>query len=437
MSDAISTPSSLHQAVLIPIEDRPKLDAVVDMVRELSLQTDPQTLVHVFRERSRRFFGGDGSLSLSRRGLTSPHYKITRSTRWAEHINPWKNPERLPLMKGGILADLLYGNEPCILTDVRVSPDDPAYEHLGDMRTLVAMPLYDGGQALNMVVRFAADPDAFANINLPDALLMANLFGRATNGLITAQRLKETYAELDLELKRVAEIQRSLLPRELPTIDGFDLAAWYQTAARAGGDYYDFFDLGDGRWGVMIADVSGHGTPAAVVMAMLRTMLHAYCVSCVTPAELLTLANRQLVDHSRRYDGTFVTAFYGVLDSRRKVLRYASAGHHPPLLVDRRIQVRELDEAQALPLAIDPTCEYHENETELTPGDTLLFYTDGITEAQNASGEMYGLGRLLSCVREDVPHAQHIIDCVRHKLMAFTNEPSSADDQTLLALRVR
>lgn len=423
------------RATVAAVDDPALLRDVVETVRELSLQTDPQALVQIFRNRAHRLFGGDGSMSLSRRGLEWPRFRITRHTRWPEHINPWKHPDKLPLLSGGLLAELLYGNEPCVLTNVRIAEDDPAWPHLGGMRTLMAMPLFDGGEAVNMVVRFAADPAAFRHAKLPDAMLMANLFGRATNGLITAQRLRETYAELDQELKRIAEIQRALLPRRLPPIPGFDLAAWYQTAARAGGDYYDFFDLGDGRWGMLIADVSGHGTPAAVVMAMLRTMLHAHCVSCVTPAELLRNANRQLVDHSLRYDGTFVTAFYGVLDPKSGALRYASAGHNPPLLVDARVHVRELDEAQALPLAIDESTAFEEGEAALRPGDTLLLYTDGITEAQNAAGEMYGRERLLSCVREDVPNAQHIIDCVRHKLMAFTGGLPQLDDQTLVAIR--
>jgi sigma-B regulation protein RsbU (phosphoserine phosphatase) len=437
MSEVLPSTGTMQQATRVTIEDHARLNAVVETVRELSLQTDPQALVQVFRERAHRFFGGQNSVSLSRRGLNWPQFRITRSTRWAEHINPWQNPEKLPLLSGGILAELLYGNQPCILTDVTIDPDDPAYRQIGDARTMLAMPLFDGGEALNMVVRFSADADAFATVNLPDAMLMANLFGRATSGLVTAQRLRLTYAEQERELKRIAEIQRSLLPLKLPSIAGFDFAAWYQTAARAGGDYYDFFDLRDGRWGVIIADVSGHGTPAAVVMAMFRTMLHAHCVECVTPGELLANANRQLFDHSHRYDGTFVTAFYGELDPAAGKFRYASAGHNPALIVDARTHVQELHEAQSLPLAIDPECEFIESETTLRAGDTLLLYTDGITEAHNSNGEMYGRDRLLECIREDVPNAQHIIDCVRHKLMAFTGGLPQFDDQTLLAMRVR
>lgn len=413
------------------------LDVIVDMVREISRQTDPQAMVAAFRQRARMLYGGDASVSLSRRGLQHPCFRITRSTRWKEAINPWRQPERLPILKGGLLAELLYANEPRILKHVCVPRTDPAYQYLADARALLVLPLFDKGASLNMVVRTSADPQAFDRIRLADAVLISNLFGRATHHLVLAEELRAAYAELDHELRRVAQIQTALLPPHLPTIPDLDMAVSYKTAARAGGDYYDFFDLKDGRWGVLIADVSGHGTPAAVVMAMLRTMLHTHCFECATPGELLTVANRNLYDQFDRYDGTFVTAYYGILDPSKRSICYACAGHHPPLLVDREIRVRELDGAQSVPLAVQADGNFPEADAQLQSGDTVLLYTDGITDASNEAGEFYGRERLLSCVREDVPNAQHIIDCVVHKLLAFTAGRPAEDDQTLLALRVR
>lgn len=410
---------------------------MVEMVREISRQTDPQAMISVFRKETGRLYGGDGSISLSRRDLSAPKYRITRSTRWSETINPWKEPHRLPLLDGGLLSELVYADEPRSLPDVRIDSSDPAHEHLGEARSLLCLPLFDQGVAPNMVVRWSARPGGFDHISLSDALLTANLFGRATNNLVVARRLEQAYAELDQEMKRVAALQRALLPASLPTIPTLDLAAAYTTAARAGGDYYDFFDHGDGRWGVLIADVSGHGAGAAVVMSMLRTYLHARHPRTDSPGATLRYANHHLCEQARRNDGTFVTAFYGVYDPRDRSMIYAGAGHHPPLLVDRRIQVRELDEAQTLPLGVDAGCGFEEAGTSLTPGDTMLLYTDGITEATSVAGEMYGRERLLSCVREDVPNAQHIIDCVEGKLHAFTGGRPQQDDQTLLAMRVR
>ena len=143
-----------------------------------------------------------------------------------------------------------------------------------------------------------------------------------------------------------------------------------------------------------------------------------------------------MCDNSDRYDGTFVTAFYGVYDPRDRSLCYACAGHNPPLLIDKQIHVSELDQAQSLPLAVEADCVFPQQEVKLQSGDTLILYTDGITEAMNRDGEMYGRNRLLSCVREDVPGAQHIIDCVVHKLLAYTGDGMREDDQTLLAIRL-
>jgi sigma-B regulation protein RsbU (phosphoserine phosphatase) len=171
-------------------------------------------------------------------------------------------------------------------------------------------------------------------------------------------------------------------------------------------------------------------------MAMLRTILHGLCVTCVTPAELLQNANRQLMNQSKRYDGTFVTACFLVFDPADGSLQYSTAGHNPPLVVDRAAAVRELEGAQSLPLAVDINASYTVAESRLNPLDTLLLYTDGITEATNASGEFYGRERLLSCVSEDVPNAQHIIDCVTHKLLAFTGSRDQEDDRTLVAMRL-
>ncbi|MCH9002851.1 MAG: serine/threonine-protein phosphatase [Planctomycetes bacterium] len=409
---------------------------MVDTVRELSIHTDPQALISVFRRRAFRLYGADESLSLSRRDLDRPFYRITRSSRWDEDINPWKEKDRLPLCEGGMLADVIYGDEPCILNGVNVCDDDPAYDYLKNARSLVCIPLYESGVGLNMVVRVSYRANYFDPINLADAVLESNLFGRATSGLVQAQRAEAAYAELDYEMKRVAQIQRALLPATLPDIKGVDIAVSYKTAARAGGDYYDFFDLGDGRWGILIADVSGHGAPAAVVMAITRTMLHSQCHEGTSPGKVLGGVNDQLARQAEQYDSAFVTAFYGVYDPRNKSLTYACAGHCPPLVVGRGGQVRELDKVQSLPLAVMNGTQYPESTTRLESGDTMILYTDGITEATNAAGEQYGHERLLTCVCANAPNAQSIVDCVTNKLLGYTDMAPAIDDQTLLALRV-
>ncbi len=253
-----------------------RLSIVVETMREMSRQTDPQAMVRAYGARMRQLRQFDGFLALSRRELDRPKYRITRSSRWREEVNPWKQKHLLPILEGGLLGELIYADEPRIIDDLAVAPDDPAAEHLAGYRSLMAIPNFDQGVALNMVVSMQKEPYAFRREDFPEMVWMSNLFGRATHNLVLSEQLREAYGVVDRELKMVADIQRSLLPSELPQIPTMQLAAHYQTARRAGGDYYDFFPLPDGKWAILIADVSGHGTPAAVMMAITHSIAHSY-----------------------------------------------------------------------------------------------------------------------------------------------------------------
>src|SRR5579871_1604239 len=309
-----------------------RLAVIVDTMRELSRQTDPQAMVRTYGQRMRQLIPVDRSISLSRRGLSFPKYRITRSSTWREIINPWKEPDRLPLFEGGLLARLIYGDEPQIIDDLAVEADDPAAAYLSADRSLMAIPLYDQGVALNMVVLLRKEPAAFSRERLPEMVWVSNLFGRATNNLVLSEELQGAYAALDRELKVVGDIQRSLLPVELPRIPTLDLAAFYQPSRRAGGDYYDFFPLPEGKWGILIADISGHGTPAAVLMAITHCIAHTHPGPPVPPGKVLAYINDHLTARYTSSSETFVTAFYGIYDPAGKELIYACAGHNPPRL---------------------------------------------------------------------------------------------------------
>src|SRR2546427_2535526 len=130
-------------------------------MREISRQTDPQVISKTYSSRMLQLMPLDGFIALSRRDLAPPTFRITRSSRWTEEINPWKERDRLPLLRGGLLGELIYGDEPRLIDDLVVSPDDPAFEYLDGMRSLVAIPHYDQGTALNMVVLLRREPNGF------------------------------------------------------------------------------------------------------------------------------------------------------------------------------------------------------------------------------------------------------------------------------------
>lgn len=424
---------------IAPTEDwRSRLRIIVDIMRDMSMQTDPQAMVREYGRRVRALWPADRLVAISRRGLEAPYYRITRNSLWKEEINPWKQKDRLPLLKGGLLADLLYAEEPRIIDEIEVSRDDPAYEVFQGMRSMLAIPQFDQGKALNMIIVMRERPRAFDPEEFPEFVWVSNLFGRATHNLVLSDQLRAAYDALDHELRTVGEIQKTLLPAVLPDIPTMGLAAHYQTSQRAGGDYYDFFQLDADRWGILIADVSGHGTPAAVIMAVLHCIAHTYPGSPASPRALLRYVNERLTRLYTRDSATFVTAFYGIYESSTRRLVYASAGHPPPRL--KRCTdgtVAALDAAQALPLGISEDETYPEAEYFLMPHDQIIFYTDGITETADAAGQLFGVDRLDGALETCSLDASGLINAVLDAVNAFSGGAPPADDRTMLVAKVR
>jgi sigma-B regulation protein RsbU (phosphoserine phosphatase) len=321
----------------------------------------------------------------------------------------------------------------------RLTADDPARFYLEGFASLIALPQYDGGESLNVTAMLLPPGFELDPAMIPMMHWQAGLFGRGTTNLVLRNHLASALAALDRELQVVGEIQRSLLPQELPAIAGFEFAAHYLTSTRAGGDYYDFFPLPHGRWGMFIADVSGHGTPAAVLMAITHAIAHAQPGTHTPPAALLTYLNDRLVRSYTR-DGTFVTAFYAVLDPSSRTLTYSSAGHNPPRLA-RGDRVLSLDHDGAVPLGILERQKYGVGQVALESGDLLLMYTDGITEAAaRATGQgprrLFGVDRLDQLlVRCGGKSAGECISDIRAAVSDFCEGAPPSDDQTLIAIR--
>jgi sigma-B regulation protein RsbU (phosphoserine phosphatase) len=416
-----------------------RLKIIVDTMREISRQTDPQVISKIYGERMRRLTPFDRFVSLSRRELARPQFRITRSSLWKDEINPWKERDRLPLLSGGLFAELIWGDEPRIIDDLAaaVRRDDPASDYFADMGSLVAIPHYDRGEGLNMVIVMREDPAGFDPDELPQMVWVNNLYGRATQNLVLAEKVKSAYEEVDREMQTVADLQRSLLPNPLPKIPTMALAAHYQTSHRAGGDYYDFFPLPGGKWGILIADVSGHGTAAAVLMAVTHSIAHSYPGPATPPGELLRHVNRVLAERYTANSGAFVTAFYAVYDPATRTISHASAGHPPPRLkrcADGSLAL--LDGHHGLPLGIVADEDYPEGHAELVPGDQIVFYTDGVTESESPSGEPFGLKRLDLVLANCAVGAGDLLKEVLRELESFTAGRPPVDDRTVLVAKI-
>jgi len=431
---SIITPSA---KVDVAADGPQRLSYVVEMMREVSRQTDPQAMVREYAKRIRKLRPVDRQISLSRRELSRPQFRVTRYSGWIDEINPWKQKDRLPILTGGLFSEFLYGDEPRLIDDLQVDPRDPAAPYLERQRSLIALPLYDGGSAINMVVLTRAEPAAFPPESLPDTVLQSNLFGRLAHNLVLKEQLRDALQQMDRELQVVAGIQRSLLPARLPKIPTLDLATHYETSAQAGGDYYDFFPLPDNRWGIFIADVTGHGTPAAVVMAITHALAHTIPGPPDPPGRMLDYLNEKLCSHYTSDSMTFVTAFYGIYDPKRRTLTYASAGHPPPRL--KRCDdgtMTSLNAVNDVPLGVDAGTRYEAAEHQLHVGDQIIFYTDGISEAFNPAGEQFGAERLDEILTACRPGAQVLIEAVLDAVKTFTAGRPADDDRTLLVAKV-
>jgi sigma-B regulation protein RsbU (phosphoserine phosphatase) len=341
------------------------------------------------------------------------------------------------MFQGGLLESLCYSETTVLIQDLHVPEDDPAFEYIGGFRSLLAIPQFDNGESINTVVLLQRNSNAFDPAKVPDLVWRSNLFGRATSSLVLKSQLEEAFKALDRELKTVARLQRALLPTELPKIERLDVTATYQPASRAGGDYYDFFELPDGKWGIFIGDVSGHGTPAAVIMAVTHCMAHTYPGPQMPPGAMLSYLNDHMASkYSSRID-TFVTAFYGIFDPASRKLTYACAGHNPPRLKRSQAgQVVPLDKVGGLPLGVLEGASFEESSIYLQFADQLVLYTDGISETHNPSGEQFGETR----IDEVLAHCgMDTADLTRALLAAvdeFADGMPAHDDRTLIVLRV-
>jgi sigma-B regulation protein RsbU (phosphoserine phosphatase) len=248
------------------------------------------------------------------------------------------------------------------------------------------------------------------------------------------RELRRSRDRLDRELAAAAGMQRLILPPVLPRHPLAEFAAYYRTSLHAGGDYYDVMDLGAGRYGIIVADVSGHGAPAAIVMAMIRAVLHTH-PSPDDPPAVLQHINRHF--HYLWDRGIFATAVYGVLDAARGMLRLSCAGHPPPLLAREGRSIEPVAVDAVVPLLLMELEHVPCTEHALRSGDRVLLYTDGITERRAEDGTMYEQERLTASLTSvSLLRPPAIIEHLMAELDAFAGGHEPDDDQTLVIVGI-
>jgi serine phosphatase RsbU (regulator of sigma subunit) len=298
----------------------------------------------------------------------------------------------------------------------------------------LAVPLVSQGEligVLNLGPRLSEQ-----EYSSDDRKLLANLAAQAAPALRVGQLVREQEAEaatrerFEQELEVARLIQQNFLPKELPELPGWHVAAYYRPAREVGGDFYDVIPLPDGRVAFVVGDVTDKGVPAALVMSATRSVLRASAQRLMEPGAVLERVNEHLCPDMP--EKMFVTCLYGVLDPASGLLRFANAGHDLPY-VKTATGVVEL-RARGMPLGLMPGMAYEEKEAVLEPGETVLLHSDGIAEAHDPDRDMFGFPRLKETVAAG-PGGQALIDRVLADLEAFTGpETEQEDDITMLTL---
>ncbi|MGA7590733.1 MAG: GAF domain-containing SpoIIE family protein phosphatase [Candidatus Sulfotelmatobacter sp.] len=292
----------------------------------------------------------------------------------------------------------------------------------------VAIPLHVGERLGGVFTASHPDLDAFPRQQLRLLQALCDHIAVAIDNAHRFQSERAAREAMSREAEEARAIQQALLPKASPYVPGFAISGLSIPARAVGGDWYDFIPFPDGRWGLVLADVSGKGTAAALLMSATRGMLRSLAEAACSPAEVLDKLNGLLVEDFPA--GKFVTLLYAVLDPTTRSVTFASAGHLQPLLVDEN-GPRFLDTERGLPLGL--SCgDYSESTVGLSPGSRLVFYSDGISEASNLEDEEYGLDRLAQHVSCPGASAISVLDDVR----AFANGVALRDDASVVFVQV-
>jgi serine phosphatase RsbU (regulator of sigma subunit)/anti-sigma regulatory factor (Ser/Thr protein kinase) len=312
--------------------------------------------------------------------------------------------------------------------------DSPALQALRAAGVRLAIPLVSQGEligVLNLGPRLSEQ-----DYSGDDRKLLDNLAAQAAPAVRVAQLVRQQEAEvrtrerLEQELRVAQLIQKNFLPKELPRLPGWQVSAHYRPARAVGGDFYDFIELENGRLGLVIGDVTDKGVPAALVMAATRGVLRAWAQRIASPSEVLQGVNDLLTPDIPQ--NMFVTCLYGVLDPATGKLRFANAGHNLPYVhtAEGAVELR----ATGMPLGLLPGMTYEESEATLKPGETVLLYSDGLTEAHSPKREMFGFPRLLDLVGK-TSGSTEMSETLLSELALFTGPGwEQEDDVTLVAL---
>ncbi len=335
-----------------------------------------------------------------------------------------------------IIGWVLAHGQPLIVDNLAIDPRFKiTAKEQQDIHNVLSVPIVFAGKimgVLTLINKKTKEP-----FNLDDQRLMSILAAQAGQ-LIRNSQLQEDHIkkkQLEHELQIARQIQLSLLPRENPKIAQFEFASHFEPFQDVGGDYYDYFSLDDNKFSMVVADVSGHGPAAAMVMTMIKGIMHSLKQYHFEPDKILSELNSNLIGLVPR--NIFITMTFFTFDLNKKVMRFSNAGHVPFVYYDQKQDSCRLIELRGVALNLSRTSTYLVNEIPYQHGDIFLIYTDGVNETNNPSAELFGYDRLIESVYDFRNHsAQEITANLRTRLQSFSQQTAASDDIILITVKI-
>ncbi|HEU4875003.1 MAG TPA: GAF domain-containing SpoIIE family protein phosphatase [Pyrinomonadaceae bacterium] len=330
----------------------------------------------------------------------------------------------------GFIGSVALSGQPIISPDVR---NDPVYINARDRtRSEMVAPIISNDEVIGVFDLESDELNAYSNDDLDVLMLLASQVAIIIEKVMLHEQLIEK-KRLQGQLEVARQVQLELLPAKDPELPGYDISAYNFPTEEVSGDYYDWVRIYNDEIAIVIADVAGKGVPAAILMAFLRASLRAATHVGYATNISMSKVNHLLYESIER--NQFVTAFHAVLDASTSTMSYSNAGHNPPLLINAKGEARFIEHGEQ-PLGMFPATRYHRYHLLLEPGDVLVLYTDGATEAADPAGVEFGRDRLAQAVKEHYEQpAREMIASLQMTILEWTDHAGATDDVTFFILK--
>jgi sigma-B regulation protein RsbU (phosphoserine phosphatase) len=330
----------------------------------------------------------------------------------------------------GFIGSVAVSGKPIISHDVR---EDPVYVNARDRtRSEMVAPIISNDEVIGVFDLESDELNAYSDDDLQMLTLLASQVAIIIEKVMLHEQLIEK-KRLQGQLEVARQVQLELLPPNDPELPGFDISAYNFPTEEVSGDYYDWVRIYDDQIGLVIADVAGKGIPAALLMVFLRASLRA--ATHIGYATHISMAKVNFLLWESIERNQFITAFYGILDASNRTLHYSNAGHNPPLLIDAQGAARFIEWGEQ-PLGMFRDTRYHEHYHTFRPGEVLVLYTDGVTEALSPNGEEFGRERLITAVKSGLTlTARELIASMQRDVFQWTDGVGLTDDATFFVIK--